>query len=343
MSHAYNIRLQDSQVHAYAQEHCFLNGPDHALNRRLRSAVTAAAIALTPERDSDKITWIELREQHRIEQELAAQLFVPPQFGLKKKTLDQWIANLGWKVRMIPETARSVLVLGSATCREALFIRQRLPHAHIVCTDFVDDRLPQVESLLGVEFHRGDFNQLLEAHRGEFDVVFSNHVLEHLFDPSKTLALACRALSPTGAFIAALPLDGQPDTPFSTALARSPLHPLDMCTVDVAHAWKTNVTDLLEKLSAAGFQSIQLTGRDGHFSVADRVFRTRKAFERRRHLGLLLNRFAFVSTRAALKQLFPNEVPLSVLKTVFGIEHRTWFGSNRLKNEFSIECLLTAR
>ena len=46
--------------------------------------------------------------------------------------------------------------------------------------------------------------------------------------------------------------------------------------------------------------------------------------------------------RGALKRVFPAEVPPLVLKLMFSIEHRTWFGFNRLKNEFSVECLVTA-
>ena len=69
---------------------------------------------------------------------------------------------------------------------------------------------------------------------------------------------------------------------------------------------------------------------------------SRTAFERRTRLGLFLNRALFGTARGVLKRVFPADVPPLLLKTVFGIEHRVWFGSNRLKNECSVECLVQA-
>jgi SAM-dependent methyltransferase len=343
MAHAFNIRLSDPRVHAYAQRYCFLNGPDLELNARLREAVIACTRRLPEERDANRIEFLSTEKQRAIEAELVETLRVPASIGVTEVTRRDWIKNLGWKVARVPLDARSVLVLGSATCREAIFLRHRLPHARIVCTDFEDARLPNIERALDVEFHAGDFNELLAQHAGAFDVVFSNHVLEHLFDPDETLRLAKRALSPQGRMIAALPLDGQPNAPFSSVLDTAQLHPLDMCTVDVGHAWKTNVSAVLSALTAAGFTHAEFSSRESAYSVAERRFANRNAFERRAKLGLALNRAVFGAVRSGLKRIFPRDVPPLVLKTVFGIEHRVWFGSNRLKNEFSLECLVVAR
>lgn len=343
MGHAFNIRLDDSSVHAYAQRFCFLNGPDAELNRRLRRAVLEQKLELADEADAERVQFLDLARQRALHTQLMATLRVPPELGISEATRRAWIKNLGWKVARVPRDARSVLVLGSATCREAIFLRHHLPDARIVCTDFVDQRIPGIERALDIEFHAGDFHALLAASLGAFDVVFSNHVLEHLFDPQKTLAHVRAALAPGGCMVAALPLDGQPGTPFSTALNTDALHPLDMCTIDVGHAWKTNISELLRRLRAAGFEASEFSGRDRIFSVADREFASRRAFERRARLGLLLNRAIFASARAGLKRIFPGEVPALALKVVFGVEHRVWFGSNRLKNDFSIECLVVAK
>jgi ubiquinone/menaquinone biosynthesis C-methylase UbiE len=343
VGHAFNIRLQDPSVHAYAQKHCFLNGPDLALNRALLRDVLQSRVELPEERDAHRIAFTSLAAQRRIAREFEAELQVPPDLGLRSATVRAWIENLGWKVRAIPRTAKHVLVLGSASCREALLIRQHLPEAEITCSDFEDGRLPNVERALGIDFVQGDFHELLAARAQSVDCVFSNHVLEHLFDPDRTLAAIKRALRPAGCMVAALPLDGQSRTPFSSVLSREAFHALDLCTVDVAHAWKTNVSALSRSLKAAGFDQIAFSGRDQHYSVSERVFARRSAFERRTRLGLLLNRALFESVRYLLKKAFPEDVPPFLLKAVFGIEHRVWFGSNRLKNECSVECLVVAR
>lgn len=342
MGHAFNIRLQDSSVHAYAQKYCFLNGPNPTLNRTLLQAVLQSRVELPEESDADRIDFTSLPAQRQIAREFEAELRVPPELGLSPAIVKAWIENLGWKVRAIPRSAKRVVVLGSATCREALLIRQHLPDAEIVCTDFVDSRLPNVERALGVDFVLGDFHELLDASAESVDCVFSNHVMEHLFDPDRTLMAIKRALRPGGCMVAALPLDGQAQTPFSDALSRDLFHPLDLCTVDVAHAWKTNVSAMSTSLRAAGFAQLAFSGRDQHYSVSERVFPRRSAFERRTRLGLFLNRAVFGAARGLLKRVFPEEVPPLILKSVFGIEHRVWFGSNRLKNECSIECLVRA-
>lgn len=248
--------------------------------------------------------------------------------------MDQEPRLEGGEQASIPRDARSVLIRESAACREAIFVRHRLPAARIVCTDFEDARLPNVEAALDIEFHAGDFNALLAANEGHFDVVFSNHVLEHLFDPERTLKLTTRALAAEGRMIAALALDAQPSMPFSSVLDADDLHPLDLCMVDVAHACKTNVSAILEALEAADYRDAQFSTRDRVFSVAERQFQNRSAFERRAKLGMRLNRALFASTRGGLKRVFPRQVPRLVLKAVFGIEKRVWFGSNRLKNDF---------
>lgn len=58
MPHAFNIRLDDARVHAYAQRYCFLNRPDVELNARLREVVIASTRALPEERDASRIEFV---------------------------------------------------------------------------------------------------------------------------------------------------------------------------------------------------------------------------------------------------------------------------------------------
>jgi SAM-dependent methyltransferase len=342
-AHAFNIRLPDSSRHAYAQKYCFLHGPDRELNRALRREVVASKVPLSEERDADKLASVSWEELQRVETSLREMLKVPAELRIADDTLERWIPDLGWKIATLPADAKSVLILGSASGREALFVRHQLPDARIVVADFEDERLPNLERALGVEFYQGDFNELLANNPSSFDVVFSNHVLEHLFDPARTLQLSKHALRPGGRLISALPLDGQPRAPFSGVLNVTELHPLDMCTVDVAHAWKTNISELTRELRASGFRELSFRGRDKFFSAAERTYPSRAAFERRARVGLVLNRALFGTTRAALKKVFPHEAPYWLVRACFGLEQRVWFGSNRLKNEFSLEALVVAR
>jgi hypothetical protein len=50
----------------------------------------------------------------------------------------------------------------------------------------------------------------------------------------------------------------------------------------------------------------------------------------------------FGSVRRGLERIYLRDLPRFVMKAMFGIEHRVWFGSNRLKNDFSLESLVVA-
>jgi hypothetical protein len=75
-----------------------LNGPDTALNARLRAEVLANERGLPDGRDAGRISFVSPKAHREIEAELLATLRVPEALGIDAGTRAAWIKNLGWKV-----------------------------------------------------------------------------------------------------------------------------------------------------------------------------------------------------------------------------------------------------
>ncbi len=60
----------------------------------------------------------------------------------------------------------------------------------------------------GVTFHAGLVDSLLPSRAGEFDLVFTSEVIEHLFDPASFLAACNQLLKPEGTLVVTTPFHG---------------------------------------------------------------------------------------------------------------------------------------
>jgi SAM-dependent methyltransferase len=179
----------------------------------------------------------------------------------------------------------------------------------------------------------------------EFDLIFSNHTLEHLYTPEEVLATLAGLLVDHGVLISTLPMDAMPDSPFLSKLidaaTRKIIHPLDLVYLDAGHPWKTNPADLNATLQEVGFEQPHLYQRLEHLSRPLALGET--SFKAAFFVGMTLHTFFFGLPRALAKRLFPQDPPAIISRCLLGTERRIWFGTNLLKNKFSQEVLVLAR
>jgi SAM-dependent methyltransferase len=342
---AFQLSIQDPAMRAYLQRYPFLMGPDQAMNdlgRRVihdglvprnREKTTTALTRLTP-----KETELSAEQMDRL-QRIMDESEVPQ--ALRRELIDDY----AWEANMVPLDTKDALVLGCADGTELMFLRAVLPEATITAIDY-EDTIPEARRrATGVRFFHGDMNAILDSFGQEFDLVSSNHTLEHLYTPNEILTRLAELLRSNGALISTLPMDGMDDSPFldkvKEAVIKKSIYPLDMVYLDAGHPWKTNPADLVATMQESGFERPQLYQRQEHLSrsvpFGERGFRARLA------VGRALHTVFFAWPRFMTRRFFPKRPPRIITVCLMGAERRLWFGTNKLKNIFTQEVLVLAR
>jgi len=335
------IRITDPELQVYLQNYPFASGPDLKTDRRCRQAISGnleirpcGAPVSSTFIQGDRLT-LSQEERFRLNT-----LMEKVGLGLqeKQKLLREYI----WKMAFIPRKAKNVLVIGCGVGDELLFIHSVLPEAIITAVDFEEKLRPLIKKLININFIRGNVNGLYHDIMTSFDLIFSNHVLEHMYDPEAILRFFAQI---SNSLVAILPMDAAQDAVFANWILKviqqkRRLHQLDFIKIDAGHPWKTNQADLKITLSHAGYTEIQFFLRSDH--IAREFEGDEESFRIKKLIGCCLNKLIFGTMGNILKICFPGALPETFLKLFFALENRLWFGSNRLKNMFAPEVLIVA-
>jgi SAM-dependent methyltransferase len=342
------IDVADAGLQAYLQRYPFASGPDEAMNQRGRDA--AAAIRLREPGAPFAVTLLQPVETLLADEEEARlqSLFDQTQLSPAAQRIHR--DDFGWEANLIPRSAGSVLVLGVGDGVELLFLRAVLPGAQLTALDYVDALLPGIAAATGVTLLTGDMHEHLRVlgseSAGAFDLIFSNHTLEHMYAPDATLAAVAGLLGRGGHIVSALPLMGQPGSPFLERVRgfaeqseRREIHPVDAVLFDLGHPWKTNPADIAATLGRAGFGEVRVYQRAGHLGRP--MVATAEELDRRRGTALLLYRVLLAPLRWAARLLTPL-APRKVPRLLFALERRLPFGVNNTMNRLSEEACFVA-
>jgi SAM-dependent methyltransferase len=266
------------------------------------------------------------------------------QLGVSAAMQDIHVDDFGWEANLVPRTAKSVLVMGCGDGIELIFLRAVLPNARLTAVDYYNSLLPGLQEAVGVELHQGDLSVLLPSLQREFDLLYSNHTMEHLFDPDATLGTLASLLVPGGCLVSVFPMHGSPGSPYTefarrVATENRPVHPVDFVSLDLGHPWKSNAGDVVRTFEAAGFGKTELFQRIGHLSRG--LKRAAGVYERERKRQMALNRWLLAPTRWLIRHLFPSRhTPSFVIRLWFALERRVPFGTNTVMNHYTDEVLV---
>jgi 2-polyprenyl-3-methyl-5-hydroxy-6-metoxy-1,4-benzoquinol methylase len=346
---AFEMPIRESAMRAYLQRYPFAIGPDPEMNARCLEAIRKnfairkSANGLPIRRGADATVRLMPHETTLSAEMLARVYALMDQADLPKECRDYLINDFGWEAKLIPSGATDVLVVGCGNGMELLFLRAALPDASLTAVDYADSLTPQVKTATGVRFLGGDMNEILETLDRKFDLVSSNHTLEHMYSPDQMIATLSGLLREDGALISTLPMDAVEGSPFLdkvTEIARNgEVHPIDVVYLDAGHPWKTNPADLQATFLSAGFAKVDLYQRAEHLSRP--VAATQAKFHGRKKLGLKLHALFFGAPRAIAKAL-SKAPPAIVVRALLAAERRTWFGANMLKNLYTQEVCVVA-
>jgi SAM-dependent methyltransferase len=341
---AFQLTVRDHAMRAYLQRYPFLMGPDQAMNERCREAILSGLASRNREKTATVLnrlmpseTQLTARQMDRL-QRIMDESEVPQ--ALRAEMIDDY----AWEANLVPLDTNDVLVLGCADGTELMFLRAVLPEATITAVDYEDIISEARKRAIGVRFFHGDMNAILASFGQEFDLISSNHTLEHLYTPNEILTTLAGLLRNHGALISTLPMDGMEGSPFlgkvkKVAISKT-VHPLDVVYLDAGHPWKTNPTDLVATMKETGFERPFLYQRQQHLSRA--IPFGERRFKAKLVIGKMLHTVFFAWPRSLMKVIFSKNPPRILNVCLLGAERRVWFGSNLLKNIFTQEILVLA-
>jgi len=338
------IKISDLSIRAYLRRYPFVNGPDMDMNNKsldvIRKSIRIRRNNSPAEIISDDVVSTEIEPE---ENKRAISLF--KNLGVDEVQYKNLLNDYGWRVNKISRDATDVLSIGCGNGYELIFIKALLPDAHITAIDDRDKIDRRLYSILNFKFIEGDFNVVSEKIKNKYDLIFSNHFLEHTCDPDSLIKNIFHLLRPRGILIAGLPLDSSVDTVFSEEilkLSNNPdrLHPIDLNYFDPGHPWKTNAADLTATLRNNKFHAITIYQRAQHPSRY--IFGSEKTYNNKFKRARCLNKIFFSPMHSLIKLIFPRSPPYIARKILFAVESRCWFGSNWLKANFSPDVVVVA-
>lgn len=343
---AYQMSVTDATVQIYMQRYPFATGPDAAMNTR---CLAEMAQHLRKRDDGGGGTDMEESVVR-----LAAKDCVLPGDVMERLTALLDAANIpvgmrahliddfGWDALLVPQASRKVLVIGCGDGIELLFLRAMLPRAELTALDYKERLTAEIKVATGVRFFDGDWNTILDAFEEKFDLVFSNHTLEHLYEPDRLLQRLCDMMEAGGTLLSTLPMDAEEGVPFEKKVlrlaAKGKVHASDVVYLDLGHPWKTNPADLRRTLMRAGFGTVELYQRTGHLSRSIAASNTRLRAQQK--LGSVLHTLVFGVPHAICRAV---PKPGILLRVLLAAERRVWFGANNLKNRYTPEICAVAR
>jgi SAM-dependent methyltransferase len=344
------IEVTDPQLQAYLQRYPFAAGPEPESNRRGLETVSAG---MRSRRLGRRVVPVLLKpyEAQLLGDEAARAAALMDAIGLSEEKKLVHLDDFGWEANLVPRDAKNVLVIGCGNGVELIFLRAVLPQARITAMDYYEKLLPGLQSAVGLTFHEGDIGKLLPGLKQEYDLVFSNHTMEHLYAPNAMLTTLANLLVAGGHIVSIMPMVGMEGTPFleevrryTERLAADPsakIHPLELVYFDPGHPWKTNPDDIATTLTDSGFRDVRIYQREEHRSRPLQL--SAEAYRSRRRWKTRLNRIFLGVPRRALMALFPSEVPARLPVLFYALERRLPFGTNLVMNNFSEEALFLAR
>jgi 2-polyprenyl-3-methyl-5-hydroxy-6-metoxy-1,4-benzoquinol methylase len=339
------LSINDSSLHKFLQKYPHLNGNDQVIRKTILGSARDSIVVRNADLDveitrldrRDVVWWTD--EEDRARKALRDR-------GLTEQAANTLWEDFSWKMQAVPKDARRILSIGCGGGAELFFLRLRAPHATIRAIDWGDSLAPAFRDVEGVSFSVRNLTNIDEFEERGFDVIFSNHVIEHMYAPDASLASLRKLLAPGGALVSAMPLDGQGDVAFKDAImkiakSRQEVGATDCFIINFGHPWKTTFSDLDQTLRAAGYVDVDFFQRQ--WSIPRSLPYSDSQLKKKVASAKALNGAIFRPVHNAVKALFGVSPPLFVTRLMEALERRTPFGTSRIYSDLTMETLFVAR
>lgn len=247
---------------AYWQRFPF-GGPVHRFNQRLLHELRAGMLApnyLEGASHSSSYTdfyfGLEEATQHchlfwTENRDLAQAFQLEPSFIWKFEALRRKLAK---------HPCKKMLVLGVGGGLELVLLRALWPNAEIHALDWASSCDRSILSSTDTRLIVGNVFEELHRLQHEYDIIFSHHFIEHLYNPLALLSQVNSLLLPYGHLVSGLPLmlesSAYREMVRDMISANKEIRLLDLSFLDIGHPLKTSRAGLAVLLAKAGFTDI---------------------------------------------------------------------------------------
>jgi SAM-dependent methyltransferase len=327
------------------QKHPFLNGNDPVFRKTVLDLAghsivirnSYSDVEITRLNQQDVVWWTD--EEERVKRTLKNK-------GLTDRLVDETWDDLAWKMRFVPPDAKRILSIGCGGGAELFFLRLRSPNATIQAVDWTDTLAPAFRDVAGVAFSVQNLTSMQDFPGRDFDVIFSSHVIEHMYAPDARISEIRKLLVPGGVFVSALPLDGQGNVAFKDSIlkiarSRQKVGATDAFIIDFGHPWKTNFSDLNQTLHAAGVVDVDFFQRE--WCLTRNLTYSDEERQKKLAAAMFLHGAIIRPAQNAVKALFGLYPPFIITRAFQALERRISFGSDKIRHDCSMETAFVAR
>jgi len=164
------------------------------------------------------------------------------------------------KRKLAMHPCKKMLVLGVGGGLELVLLRALWPNAEIHALDWASSCDRSILSSTDTSLIVGNVFEELHRLQHEYDIIFSHHFIEHLYNPLGLLSQVNSLLMPDGHLVCGLPLLLQSSAYMAMVgdmiSANKEIRLLDLSILDIGHPFKTSRAGLAILLAKAGFTDI---------------------------------------------------------------------------------------
>ncbi len=207
-----------------------------------------------------KINWIKY-ETPKISFEDFDSYFPKNKLKLINRTKSDIMKEYAWKFQKVQNDEKlNILAIGCGFGIEIYFLSKFFKNSKITACNWIDD-LPKkliIDKKINLEVQ--DINDYLKKNTNSFDFIFSNYVLEHMYDIDDSLKNIYESLKPNGSTLNCIPLHTYNEyiNDRLKNISINNFDQFDMSIIDLGHPWKSDPDDVKEKFKL--FDKVDIYG-----------------------------------------------------------------------------------
>ena len=198
---------------------------------------------------SNNINWIEY-EPHNISFSDFDDYFPKDKLKLISRKKSDIFNEYVWKFQKIQDSRKlNILAIGCGFGIEIYFLNKFFKNSKITACNWINDLPKKLIFDKKINLQIQDINDYLEKNKNSFDLIFSNYVLEHMYDIGDTVKKIYHSLNFTGYTLNCIPLHNYNNyiNKKLNLISKNNFDQFDMSIIDLGHPWKTNPDDIREK------------------------------------------------------------------------------------------------